>query len=169
MKHTIFILVIQGLSYKSLLHMLPYFSVVLGLAGLSLRLSRLSSGVPGCPEYTECQITLAVIWMTFGKKVVVKCWLLPCLQRTSWSYLGGRLSICSPPGGGTRAKTYMQRLCAQEITTIQSKALQGWPRSGWPWAVLLSCQASLSLSVTVEFGLDIVLASWNRKPKISDT
>ena len=39
----------------------PLYSVVLGLAGLSLRLSRLSSGVPGCPEYTECQITLAVI------------------------------------------------------------------------------------------------------------
>ena len=37
------------------------YSVVLGLAGHSLRLSRLSSGVPGCPEYTECQITLAVI------------------------------------------------------------------------------------------------------------
>lgn len=39
----------------------PLYPVELGLAGHSLRLSRLSSGVPGCPEHTECQITLAVI------------------------------------------------------------------------------------------------------------
>ena len=74
-----------GPALCSHVHMVWHYSAVpavpnvLALVGHSLRLSRMFP--VGLVWHSECQ--MAIGWVTFGKKVVVKFWLLPCLRRTS--------------------------------------------------------------------------------------